>query len=254
MHEPGFAARVAGGIDRLGAELHQSLGVGLAAVLLSRTGGGKEKYFGRDFFRLQFAAFDFGRVVPPGSALHFDEVAHHQPLQFRHGGTLQARIRRAHGGVLAHDEQAVHFAVLHIEPVAEVRVIAGDAGQVIEAPVVLLRSVVAVPRFHQADEVAVEVRPQAGCGLVLLDVALEIVGILLEKRHRQIAGKNVIQCGNVGRTLNGRVSAEGENAAAGPSDIAQQHLQDRSRANDLHALGVLRESHSVADGSGLFRT
>ena len=33
----------------------------------------------------------------------------------------------------------------------------------------------------------------------------------------------------------------------GPSDIAQQQLQNRRRADDLHALGVLRPAHGVAD-------
>ena len=49
------------------------------------------------------------------------------------------------------------------------------------------------------------------------------------------------------------MSAQGEDAAAGPPDIAEQQLQDRRRANDLHALGVLRPSHGVADGAGLLR-
>ena len=48
--------------------------------------------------------------------------------------------------------------------------------------------------------------------------------------------------------------AQGKNSAARAADVAQQQLQNRRRANDLHALGVLRPSHGVADGCGFVRT
>ena len=43
-------------------------------------------------------------------------------------------VRRTNGGVLAHDEQAFHLAVGHVEPVTEVGVVARDARQPIEIP------------------------------------------------------------------------------------------------------------------------
>ena len=91
------------------------------------------------------------------------------------------------------------------------------------------------------------------CALVLLDVALEVVRVLLEERHGQIAGQNVVQRGNIGGTLNRSVSAQRQNAAAGPSDISEQQLQNRRGADDLHAVRVLRPADRVADGCGFLR-
>ena len=94
----------------------------------------------------------------------------------------------------------------------------------------------------------VEVRPQPAVGRVLLDVAPAVVGVRLEERHRQVAGQDVIERGNIGRALNRRMSAQRQDAAARASDVAEQQLQNRGRANDLHALRVLRPAHRVADG------
>ena len=53
------------------------------------------------------------------------------------------------------------------------RVVAGDARQPIEALIIFLGSRVAVIRLHQADDVLVEVRPQARPRAVLVDVVLQ---------------------------------------------------------------------------------
>ena len=45
----------------------------------------------------------------------------------------------------------------------------------------------------------------------------------------------------------GGVAAQGEDAAARPADVAEQQLQDRRRADHLHAGRVLRPADGVAD-------
>src|SRR5690348_8020263 len=46
------------------------------------------------------------------------------------------------------------------------------------------------------------------------------------------------------------MAAQREDTAAGPSDVAEQQLQDRRRADVLHADGVLRPADGVAEGGG----
>jgi len=48
------------------------------------------------------------------------------------------------------------------------------------------------------------------------------------------------------------VAAQGKNAAARTSDISEQQLKNRSRANDLHAFGVPRPADRIANRRGLF--
>ena len=211
MHEPGLAARSRrADSTALLAELHQALRIGQAAVFLCRAGGGK---------RNTSVAMSSGRNSPRSTS---GELYHQEALStstmsrttshfsFDMCGALQAGVRSADSGILAHDEQAVHLAVCHVEPVAEVRVVAGNARQVVEAPVVFFRRVVAVLRLHQADEVVVEscstARRLAVC--LLNSNALKSLASWLEERHRQVAGQNVIQRGNVGGTLNRRVAAQ----------------------------------------------
>src|SRR6266403_2404997 len=49
------------------------------------------------------------------------------------------------------------------------------------------------------------------------------------------------------------MTAQGENSAAGSADISKQQLQNRSRSNDLHALGMLRPADRVANRGGPLR-
>jgi len=49
------------------------------------------------------------------------------------------------------------------------------------------------------------------------------------------------------------VAAEGDDATARPSDVAEQELQHAERADVLHAVGVLGEVQRVRDGPGLLR-
>ena len=64
-------------------------------------------------------------------------------------------------------------------------------------------------------------------------------------RHRQVAGQQVEERRDVGRALDGRVAAQREDAAAGPADVAEEELEDRRRADVLHADRVLRPADRV---------
>ncbi len=110
----------------------------------------------------------------------------------------------------------------------------------------------AVIGLQQADDVFVEIVPPTGARLVLLDVVGERFRFLAEFGHAQVAGKNVVECGNVRRTLNRGMAAKGQDAAAGAADIAEQQLQDRGAANDLDAAGMLRPTDGIANGGGFF--
>ena len=46
------------------------------------------------------------------------------------------------------------------------------------------------------------------------------------------------------------MAAQREDAAAGPPNVAEQQLQDRRRADVLHADGVLRPADGIAEGGG----
>ena len=111
---------------------------------------------------------------------------------------------------------------------------------------------VAVPRLQQRHDVLVEVRPPPVGRACVADVTAERRVGLAERRHRQIAGQDVVERRDVGRSLNRGVAAQRENAAAGPADVAEQQLQDRGGADDLHAGRVLRQADGVADRAGAF--
>ena len=72
-------------------------------------------------------------------------------------------------------------------------------------------------------------------------------------RHRQVAGQDVEERRDVGRALDRRVAAQGEDAAAGAADVAEQQLDDRGGADVLHAHRVLGPADGVARGRSCAR-
>ena len=128
-------------------------------------------------------------------------------------------------------------------------VVAGDAGEVVEAEVVVGGGVVAPPRLEQADQVGVDVGPGAGHPAPGGDVGGEVVvegGV----GHGQVAGEEVVEGGDVGGPLDAGVAPEGEDAAAGAADVAQEELDDGGGADVLHADRVLGPADGVAEGGG----
>ena len=65
-------------------------------------------------------------------------------------------------------------------------------------------------------------------------------------RHGEIAGKDVVERGYISRALDAGVSAQREDATAGPADIAHQQLQQGAGADDLWAFGVLGPTEGIA--------
>ena len=128
-------------------------------------------------------------------------------------------------------------------------VVAGDAGEVVEAEVVVGGGVVAPPRLEQADQVGVDVGPGAGRLAPGRDVGVE-VGVQGGVGHGQVAGQEVVEGGDVGGALDAGVAPEGEDAAARAADVAQEELDDGRGADVLHADRVLGPADGVAEGGG----
>src|SRR5580704_7367051 len=130
--------------------------------------------------------------------------------------------------------------------------ITGEAWQPVESEVILRLCSVAVVSLQQTDYVFIEIVPPPGPRLVFRNVVLKRSGLFAELGHAEIPGENVIQSRNIGGTLNRSMAAQGHNAATRPAHVAQQELQNRGATNDLHARGVLRPTHGVANSTGFF--
>src|SRR5439155_6571286 len=90
----------------------------------------------------------------------------------------------------------------------------------------------------------------------LFRIVLEILlqAFVTFARHCEVAGENVVKRWNVSGTLDRRMAAQRENSTAGPANVAEKKLQDRSRTNDLHSLGMLRPTHRVTNRRCFLRT
>ena len=172
VHKPGVAASVARRFHRLIPVLQQALRVGEGTVLLRGAGGREEEHLGRNVLRRQFAALHLRRIEPEGSGFNLHHVSDYQPLQLRQRAALQPSVRSAHRRVLSHDEQPFHLAVGHVEPIPEMRVVAGNTWQPVKPKIVFPGSGFAVVSLQQADQVLVESRPESGASFMLLDVVL----------------------------------------------------------------------------------
>src|SRR5205085_1707252 len=78
------------------------------------------------------------------------------------------------------------------------------------------------------------------------------VGVVVEGGvgQGQVAGEQVVEGGDVGRPLDAGVAPQGEDAAAGAADVAQQELDDGRGADVLDADRVLRPADGVTHGRG----
>ena len=73
-------------------------------------------------------------------------------------------------------------------------------------------------------------------------------------RHREVPGQQVEQRRDVGRSLDARVPAQRENAAAGPAHVAEQQLDDRRTADVLNTDGMLRPADRIHPCRGALAT
>jgi hypothetical protein len=70
--------------------------------------------------------------------------------------------------------------------------------------------------------------------------------------HGQVTGEQVEQRWDVGGALDAGVAAQGHDAAARATDVAQQQLQNRCGADELGAEGVLGPPDGVGEAGGAF--
>src|SRR4029453_6186307 len=122
--------------------------------------------------------------------------------------------------------------------------IAGEFGKEAVTEIIFSRCVFPVVRLQRAHEVLRVIRPEAGLFRVVSEIMVKSLVALT--RHGQIPGENVVERRNIGGALDRSMTAQRQNPAARPADVSKQQLQNRSRANDLHALGMLRPADCVA--------
>src|SRR5579871_2449304 len=100
--------------------------------------------------------------------------------------------------------------------------IARNARQPAESPLVGLSGIVPVISLHQADEVFIETCPQASAGAVFLHICFQRARLFSKKRHRQVAGQDVVKSGNVGRTLNRGMTPQRQYSATRPTNVSEE--------------------------------
>ena len=250
VHEPQLRAAVALGLDGLVAPLQEPLGVGERTLLLDVGGCGQEEDLCAYVLGLQFPGLYLRPVVPERGGLRLDEVAQDEPVEVGEGEALELAVGGAHGGVLAHDEEALAPAVDHAHDGRVDRVVPREAGQVVEAVVVLLRGRIPPIGLEEAHRVRLHVAPVAARRRVALHEGAEgLLGVGVG--HRDVAGEDVVEGRDVRRALDGGVPAQRHDPAARPPDVPEQELDDRRGPDVLHPVGVLGPADRVGEGGGL---
>ncbi len=197
IDEVQFTARIARRFDRFMMPLQQALRIGEAAFLFSVRCGREEEDFGSDVFGFDLATPMLGRVFPELRRLDHRQIAHHAPFQIAHSLALHRGMRRTHRGILTHDEVALHCTIDHVDHRGHMRVVAGEAWQVIEAPAIRLLCGIAIPGLQERHDVLLRFAPPTRNAHFVFAVRVE-VGVLLRARHGEIAGQQVEQRGDVG--------------------------------------------------------
>jgi hypothetical protein len=249
VHEPEFGATVALGLDRLVAPLQEPLGVGKRALLLHVGGRRQEEHLRLYVLGFQLAGLYLGRVVPEGGGLRLHEVPDHEPFEVGEGEPLELAVGGADGGVLAHHEKSLAPAVYHAHDRRVDGVLPRQARQMVEAEVVLFGGRIAPVGLQETHRVGLHVAPVAARRGVTLHELLQ-TGVRVGVGHGDVAGQDVEEGGDIGRALDGRVPPQGHDAAAGPTYVAQEELDDGGGADVLDAVGMLRPSDRVGEGGG----
>ena len=169
------------------------------------TGSREKENFSLDVLGPQFAAVDLGRFTPKICRFDFDHVANDQPFQFRQCDSLQPRIWRANGWVLAHQKHAFHFSIEHVVEILKEGVVTDEFGKPTVAETVFCGRAPAIVSFECAHEVFRVMRPEACFFRVIIEILLKPLVALA--RHCEVARKNIVKRWNIGRTLDRRVTA-----------------------------------------------
>ena len=254
VDEPEIGTAVARCVQHGVVPLHQPVGVGDRAVLLAGQGGREEEHLGLDVLRPRLALLDEAALLPEIRRLGHRHVADDQEVELTEALLDQIRVHGADQRVLAEHEPALHQAVRHRERHHLLRHVAGEFGKCPVEELVLGLRVRAVPGLEQAHGVFREVVPPAGRRRLGPHVGRERAVVLERVGLRQVGRQHVVEGRDVGRSLDRRVSAQRQDAAARPAHVAEQHLHDRRGADDLHAGRVVRPADRVADGGRPLRS
>ena len=95
-------------------------------------------------------------------------------------------------------------------------------GQKVIGIVIFCLCGVAEPGLELADDVGREVRPVRRGHRLVLDVLGQVLLPAAGVGRLEVAGVQVVEGGDVGRSLDGGVAAQGDDAAARPADVAEQ--------------------------------
>ena len=251
VNEPGIRAGIAWWVHGFFAPLQKALSICECTILFGVTGCGEKEHFSLDVLGLRLTALHFGRFAPEIRRFNLNHLAHDQPFQFRQCLALEPRVGSADSRVLSHKKHALHFSVEHSVKEFEERMVAGEFGKEAVAEIVFNSCVFPIVSLERADQVLRVIRPETGFFCVVIQILLE--RLVAFTRHGEITGQNIVQRRDISRTLDRSVTAQCENSAAGPADISKQQLQNRSRANDLHAFGMLCPSDRVTNRSCALR-
>ena len=251
VDEPEVGAAVARRFQHSVVPLHQAAGVGDRPVLLTGERGRQEEDLGADVLRPQLSTLHKAALLPEIRRLRHREVADHQPVQLCQAALDEIGVHRADDRILAEDELALHHAIQHRQRHRQLRHVAGQLGHELVAPLIVRPGVFAVPGLQQADDVFGHIGPPAGRRRLRVQIVLQRAVLVEHVRLRQVGGQHVVERRDVGAALDAGVAAQRQDAAAGTADIAQQALDDRGGADDLHADGVMRPADRVAKCPGL---
>ena len=199
------------------------------------------------------ARIDAG-ALPEDRGFRFPQVYRHQPLQLAERVAGTEGVRPADGRVHPHADQSFDLPFPHLFHDPDVGVVPHPLGKIAVAEVILLRRVLSVPTLQQAGDVLGSVTPPVGAFRVLrLRRPFLVIGgeiDVVELRRFEVAGKNVEQQAVIGGTLDVGFTAQGVDPSAGDADVAQEHLEQRHRADILAAVGGLGDPHRIEDGAG----
>ncbi|MNL16998.1 hypothetical protein D3C87_1380670 [compost metagenome] len=149
-HDPHVGARFARAVGTLPVPLQPAAAVDQRTVLFGKAGGGQANDFGLDVGAVHVVVRP--DLLPELRGLGGQRIHHHQPFQLgqcRHHPVL---VRQCGNRVEALAHVAVDLALAHQVEHLE-NVVLGDVQfrQIVVGPIVLDRSVGAIPGFHQAD-------------------------------------------------------------------------------------------------------
>src|SRR5260221_12258367 len=104
---------------------------------------------------------------------------------------------------------------------------------------------VTVPCLHQAHKVLRIVHPPASILAVVLHIRLKVVLLAQCTGHEQVARQHIVECRNIGGSLDVGMAAQGQDAAARSPYVAQQELQNACGANHLYPSRMLGPTNGV---------